>query len=484
LLCAACARVTRAPASRATPLAVVTRALSPTGTVAPAAHVSPVPSATPTATSASPTTTPLTIPAAGRPLRVVYWAEGQLWLWREETGQPAPLASNVADGASRRLSSDGRLVAFRRPAGNERDEIWVAGTDGQGERLVAASEARELWERYPQFADSRTELRLGWVPGTHTLWYDRRLGGFDTGVPYYGQIVRLVDAAGGAPRVVVDSGDVWALAMAPGGRQLAALAERELRLIDAADGGVLYTVPFAPDTLEPYRVLYSPDGRQVLAYTRTGLALVDATTGSRRDFALGYTPYGASEGPGTYPAVQWLEGGDGAWLVVSNAHDWSEAELPTATFSIWRLDIQQGTLTKLQTFTGDPRACLSPDGQWVAYTSFQATKSVGNVKTGEASEYGDRWRPVWPCWPSGAWDPSRAVTPPLKVGPLCGVQVELLEADDGNGAAAAGGAQPLPRPRPTERYGITLVLADGRSRVIADFPQDHRPSIVGYFWGE
>ncbi len=462
----------------------------------------PIPTATLSATSApstkvtlSPTplclatVTPPPTNQAARSLRVVYIDGGQLALWREETGQISALATNLAGGF---LSPDGRLVAFWRPLDGERDEIWVVGTDGKGERRVAVSDGRETHERHPEFK-SATVLRMGWVPSTHTLWYCRVFDAFDTGVPPYGETVRLVDADSGAePRVIVPPGDVWALAFAPNGRQAAALTQSELRLIDTADGRVTHTVLFAMDSTYRQEILYSPDSRQVLVYIRSSLAVVDAANGQRRDIPLDYEPIGSGH-RSTFPSISWLDSGPLAYAIVTQGSNILDVWKPEATFTIWRLDLSKGTATQLRSFTGmGTEAQLSPDCRWLAFSRFvdQSTRELylADVESGRQLPY-DRGDVSPRGWHSNSIQFAYGgLTSPLRLGQLCGLPMHVGQ----------GGTNDLSDARslfliegrddfltvghgPGDTYLIELSTFDGQTKRIAN-PKPARGDVwVGYF---
>jgi hypothetical protein len=434
VFCSACVSPGLPADSPATTVVLATPQPSPTEKPIPTA----TPSATPApSTQASPSPTPpclatVTPPPtnqAAHPLRVVYIDGGQLALWREETGQITTLATNLAGGF---LSPDGRLVAFWRSLDGERDEIWVVGTGGQGERRVAVSDGREIHERHPEFK-SATVLRMGWVPSTHTLWYCRVFDAFDTGVAPYGETVRLVDADSGAqPRVIVPPGDVWALAFAPNGQQVAALTQSELRLIDTANARATQAVPFATDSTYRQEILYSPDSRQVLVYVRGGLAIVDAANGQRRDISVDYEPIGWSH-RSTFPSVSWLGGGTQAYAIVAQGSNILDVRKPEATFGVWRLDLAKGTATQLRSFTGmGTEAQLSPNCRWLVFSRFvdQNTRELylADIESGRQLLY-DRGDVSPRGWHSNSVQFAYGgLTSPLRLGQLCGLPMHVDQA--------------------------------------------------------
>ncbi len=488
ILLSACAGPRLSAPDHATPI----WAMAPQSSPRPIGSPSAAPSHTPVCLD---DVTPPPTPEPAHTLHVVYVDQGQVWLWSEGTGQTITLAANV-EGAV--LSPDGRLLAFWRPLDAQRDEIWVVGTDGTGERRLAVSDDREITERHPEIANLQTSLRLGWLPGTQTLWYTRVPAAFDTGLSPYGETVRLVEASGGPTREVVPPGEVWALAFAPDGRELAALSTRDLRLIDTADGKVTHTVPFVADSTHYQEILFSPDGQQVLVYTKEGLALVDAATGRRRDIPLSYEPLGASEGFAYYPALQWQQDGDSALLVVPNVGSLLDLLNPAATFSLWRLDLAKGTVSRLHTYVGDAtQALVSPDQRWVVYAHRAQAQDetaeiyIADVENGRQAlcDRGQLLRPQ-------GWlaDSTRFVYVGVgslaKVGQLCGPPVVIGETGPG---PLSNSSFHLVEGRdeflsvgtlPSGARAIMLGTAHGEARLVAAFSQTEQGMYIGYTLAE
>lgn len=323
--------------------------------------------------------------------------------------------------------------------------------------------------------------------GSRPTWWAQAVGGVY-------ESLWLVDADGGEPRRALPAGEVWNVAFAPDGRQLAALTARELRLVDTGDGQLTRTVPM--DTYSTYRgaLLYSHDGRYVLVYVSNGLALVDASTGQRRDIPLAYTPLGASD-HAYYPSMQWLEGDGSALTVVYDVGSWLDRLQPAATFSVWRLDLSQGTASRVQTFTGGAWGVdLSPDGRWVAYTNYDhTTLSLADLQTGHSVVY-DRQEVLI----SFGWhlDSIHFVYRGENLSPLlgetCGPPTPLVQP----GYQSWIGASFYPIQGRDEfltvsgaptggSHVIHLNTLDGQSRIVATLVKpDYPTTYVGYFLGD
>lgn len=113
---------------------------------------------------------PLPVPEISG-LRVVYTKEGDLWLW--ENGVNTRLTES--GGAYQpKISADGEVIAFLRPADNFHIELWAVNTDGAEERrLVSISDFDTIGGgvRDPN-AVAINPYHYEWVPGTHTLAFN------------------------------------------------------------------------------------------------------------------------------------------------------------------------------------------------------------------------------------------------------------------------------------------------------------------------
>jgi hypothetical protein len=359
-------------------------------------------------------------------LRVVYSNQNQFLLWKEETGSATVLG--LVDGAQQAIaSSDGRLVAYQRRTSDNHDQIWVLGTDGSGERQVALADPLETWERYP-LARS-VELRLGWLPNSHTVWY-YYVPQIDPPRRY--EALYLVDTEGGSPRLVLPAGVAWKIAFSPNGHEIIALAESELRLIDVRVGLVLHNVPLPEGTFRAFPAV-SPDGRYVIVFTPGNLTVVDATNGQRHDIPLQYSiiPSSMSLNP---PLVAWLEQGPVAHIIVAEGPNLTDQFRSDATFTVWRVDVAQGTLECLHAFYGIglTNAVISPDGRWLAYIrrtdDDRGEICLADMNSGQCVVYDQLELPV--VW---GWEPDavrwiyKGGHTPLKIGQVCGVPLTLPE---------------------------------------------------------
>jgi Tol biopolymer transport system component len=149
--------------SRSTPVVSTT----PTSTTSPAATAANLPAETP---GAGPTeASRLPTPEAGS-LTVAYIKGGDLWVW--SLGQSRQLTQS-GDVSRPRLTRDGKVIAFMRPADDFHLEIWGIDADGKNERkLVSVADLDAIGGgvRDPS-ALAINPFRFAWLPGTHQLAY-------------------------------------------------------------------------------------------------------------------------------------------------------------------------------------------------------------------------------------------------------------------------------------------------------------------------
>jgi hypothetical protein len=498
ILCSACLGQDRSPTAGAVvaPMVSATISSAPTRVTLPIAQPVYRP---PTSVPAVPTPTPglrptpvcLATPgptsADSRSLRVAYVADSQLWLWREETGQAVSLADNAETPCV--LSPDGSLIAFRRPVDKQSDEIWVVGMDGTGERRVVVTPVGEFIDGGPEL---RTLLRMGWVPQSHLLWYGRDYA--DDEAQVYAHGVRVVNADGGLPYEAVPAGEASALDWRPDGRQLAILTLDELRLIDTADGRVTHTVPWGeyPNSSWYRRKLrYSPDSRCALAFAPHALVVVDTVSGRRRDVPLDYEPIPLPVWV-HFPSLYWAGRSSIGYVFVSHAQDYQGLYGSSASFSVWRIDLDPAEATELRVVVGS-RPSVSPDGHWLTYwrhvRGYDKDLFLADVETGRETVY-DRVEPhlsMSPDWHANSerlmYDASVGNKPQLMIGELCGSPVAAPETcmTEPNGIlrlhSVEGRDEFLVAVESSSGAGcIFLVAPDGRTQVIAD------KAIYGGLW--
>jgi len=321
-------------------------------------------------------------------------------------------------------------MASGRRAGEWADELWVVGADGTGERRLAAFSAEEMHSRYPE--TEMADLVVNWLPGSHTLacYYepDHRYVGYG---PY--EPLSLVDADTGASHTVTTAGDeVWALAYAPGGEQVAVLTAGELRLVDARSVPLRVRLPVQVRRWRSQSLAYAPDGRSLAVFTQGAVTVVDAASGSRRDIPFDYQPIGMGE-YSTYPRIYWL--GDGtAFYTTFSQGDATQVIGEGASFTLWRLDVAAGSATALGTYDGSFFGTwFSPDRRWLAYPVRHANNTcelhLVDVQTGEQVRYAEGG---WIGLRGWSLDPARFIYQQggrVTLGQICGAPQVLPGVD-------------------------------------------------------
>jgi dipeptidyl aminopeptidase/acylaminoacyl peptidase len=161
-------------------LIILSLACNYTNPPMPIAPYTPTPAGSPAATAASlPAETPATgqteesklpTPAAGS-LIVAYIKDGNLRVWSQ--GQSRQL-THSGDVNRPRLSPDGKVIAYLRPADDYHLEIWAIDVDGKNERkLVSVADLDAIGGgvRDPS-ALAINPYHFAWLPGTHQLAYN------------------------------------------------------------------------------------------------------------------------------------------------------------------------------------------------------------------------------------------------------------------------------------------------------------------------
>ncbi len=367
LIACADTRITPTPTAPRAPTATVPVQSVPSETSSPPTSSPAVPEATATAMPAGGQFTYICLflveartPESG-PMQVVYASDcvsefdatpTKLWLWEE--GQQLASAFPLPEGAvAPNISSDHAWILFRRDLDETMKEIWAVGSDGQHERKLATISLAEVGARYPGSVGA--VLEYGWVGASHRMVY-RLYPQFDLEAGAYDALV-LVDAETGAVKPLAPAGEVGAVAYAPDGSQIAALAPGELRLIDARRGEAQFILPITTGMASPGILQYSPSGRHLVVFADEGIALVDAAQGSYQMLPIEFLLWGAGDTPLAKPKVYWAV--DDVFFLAT-LHSEIE-ELFEGNIEIWRVDAAAATAQVIQRFTGFyPSVSLAP----------------------------------------------------------------------------------------------------------------------------
>lgn len=227
-------------------------------------------------------------------LTVVYTKEGGLWRWLQ--GERAPLTAK-GEAYYPRISPDGQLVAFLRPADTIHVELWMVKMDGSQERRlvsVADLDALASGVRDPQAVAVNPTAGFAWLANSHRLAFTTYQT-FDGPGLILLHDLHLVDA---------DSGQIASLFL-PGW------------------GGV-----FA----------FSPDARRV-ALSQPDRILLALADGSDYREALRYEPVITYSEYRYYPQPLWSPQGDFLRLTIPPADPLAQ---PSQPHTLWRIDAESG----------------------------------------------------------------------------------------------------------------------------------------------
>lgn len=318
------------------------------------------------------------------PLRVSYSSGNTAGVWREEWNM-VQLFPLPADATNALITADSEHVVFSRHPDDDTTEIWVMDTDGNARKLASASKSAYL-QNQPEYVIDAT-LSYRWLGSSHELAYawSPEFDGLGGELPY--DTVTVVTAETGNPRVVITPGETVGYKSSPDGSQIAAFTPNELRLIYTADGSIQHTL-----LLDGIKTAdYSKDGRYLVLFIPNAIAIVDTLDGTHRQIPLAYTPIGMGH-HSVSPGVIWQEANTSFYTIVPNSTDFSQAIDPSATFTIWQIDLPTATATPLNTFTGFAiEARLSPNAHyavfWTQTPDNNRTLYLADVLTGETVVY-------------------------------------------------------------------------------------------------
>ncbi len=228
-------------------------------------------------------------------LGVVYTKENDLWFW---SGGQARRLTTSGDAYQPRLSPDGRIVAFLRPAGDFNVEIWAINSDGANDRrLVSISDFNTIASGVRNssavainpFADT-----LAWIPGTHRLAFNTQQVFQGPGLSLLDDL-NQVDADTGQLVTLLKPGWGGRFAYSPDGQQIAISRPDTISVVnaDGSNARTLLTYSLVT-TYSEYRYyakpVWSPDG----AFLRAAVPPVESLAEPRPSYKLYQLPLDGS----------------------------------------------------------------------------------------------------------------------------------------------------------------------------------------------
>lgn len=149
--------------------------------------------------------------------------------------------------------------------------------------------------------------------------------------------------------------------------------------------------------------MYSPDGNYIVDFTDEGILRINAGNSQQLTIPLKYTVLHTQTEPSGYeplPNFTWIS--DSTLLLASLNSDQRLIFLipfifnpnPDWTFTVWQVNLEDGTAQPIQVFRGDPStARFSPDTQWLAFQKFDVSAKsktremyLANLASGEILE--------------------------------------------------------------------------------------------------
>lgn len=325
------------------------------------------------------------VDAPSGPLRVSYSSGNTAGVWREEWNM-VQLFPLPADATNALITADSEHVAFSRHPDDDTTEIWVMDADGNARKLASASKSAYLQNQPEYVIDATLDYR--WLGSSHDLAYawSPEFDGLGGELPY--DTVTVVTAETGNPRIVITPGEIVGYTSSPDGSQIAAFSPSELHLINTANSSTQHTLPLAGVK----RAEYDENGRYLILFIPNAIAIVDPLNGTHRQIGLEYTPIGAGHYSVVPGLVAWSEDNTAFYTIVPNSTDFNQAIDPSATFTIWQIDLLAATATPLNTFTGFAlEAYLSPNAHYAAFWTQtpdnNRTLYLADVLTGEVVVY-------------------------------------------------------------------------------------------------
>ena len=312
----------------------------------------------------------------------------QLRLWNEEKGETTAFLL-PSDAVGPRISADHRWIVFRRiiaqqDFGERQSELWAIDTNGQNEKKLAAFSFDEVKNRNLDLHVDFASVHYGWVAGTDQIYYNVTVNGADISVrpPTYDSFV-LIDINSGKKISVAQPGRAANIIFAPDGSQAAVLTDGKLSLVNTKDGSIQFTLPTplrnSLGLVSTKSLAYSPDGKYVIGFADDGIVRMNTKDGQWQTIPLKYTVLTGGNGYAYTVGFSWV-GNSTIMVPLTNLPDGTSAinydsqsrAQPELSFTLWKVNLVEGTAQPIQTFTGfaNPNS-ISPDGHYVAFRIFE-----------------------------------------------------------------------------------------------------------------
>ena len=218
-------------------------------------------------------------------------------------------------------------------------------------------------------------------------------------------------------------GDVYQVAFAAGGEQIALVVDQQLLIVDTGSGQIAQQITMDTSKAHDQTVSFSPNGRFLAAFEPGGLLIVDRATTTVKRVPLSFTDVGLGH-YAAWPVIHWLNDGTTIRTMLSESED---VFSPSASFTVWDVDAETAVATPQQTYNGNVVAAeFAPDANYLAYVARHAEAGnkqrlmIANLYNQTESEYAIGKVIQFGGWnPNGAHFTYRADGETMQLGHIC-----------------------------------------------------------------
>jgi hypothetical protein len=173
---------------------------------------------------------PIVEPPTPAALKVIYIADGNVWLWTE--GRAAAQLTTAGNVIDANISPDGEIIALIREYEYFYQEIWGINSEGSNERILVSRADFEAMPRAADYYITQQPFQVEWVPNSHTLAFNTNPTFEGPGL-FSNDDLYLLDTDTGVRTHLLDSGFGGMFFYSPDGAQIALVTPESLSLINS-----------------------------------------------------------------------------------------------------------------------------------------------------------------------------------------------------------------------------------------------------------